>query len=123
MTHYVADDLLRAMPEAVADLANRVRLTILEHTPDCDEATIPAAKSIHYILQGPDYIPGPFLTLAMTSRSITLHFLFGDQVADPEHMLEGYGGRQRILRITNQSDAQHPALKALVEAARATRRR
>lgn len=123
MTHYVANDLLQVMPEAIADLANRVRLTILEYTPDCEEATIPAAKSIHYILKGSKYVPGPFLTLAITSRTITLHFLYGDQVSDPEKMLEGYGGRQRIYRVTNVDDAQHPGLKALIESARMVRQR
>ena len=123
MTHYVADDLLKVMPPAVADLANLIRLTILEHTPHCEEATIPAAKAIHYILEGPDYVPGPFLTLAVTSRSITLVFLYGDQVPDPERLLEGYGGRKRELKITNAHEAKNPALKGLIEAARMVRKR
>ena len=123
MPHYVADDLLNAMPQPVADLANVIRLTILEHTPDCEEATIPAAKAIHYILQGPDYIPGPFLTLAVTSTSLKLVFLYGDQVEDPEHLMEGYGGRKREVQITNPQEAQNPALKGLIEAARMVRKR
>ncbi|MBV6633226.1 MAG: hypothetical protein KI792_09370 [Alphaproteobacteria bacterium] len=123
MTQYKADDLLNAMPDAVAELANRVRLTIMEHTPDCDEATIPAAKSIHYILQGPDYIPGPFLTLALTPRSIKLHFLYGDQLSDPDRLLEGFGGRQRIAAIQSVDDAQHPGLIGLIDQARKLRKR
>ena len=123
MPRYVADDLLKVMPPAVADLANLIRLTILEHTPNCEEATIPAAKAIHYMLEGPDYVPGPFLTLAVTSTSIKLVFLYGDEVPDPEQLLEGYGGRKRELKITNSHEAENPALKGLIEAARMVRKR
>jgi hypothetical protein len=123
VTTYKAEDILKNLPDSMVNLSNRLRITILERTPDCEEATIPAARMIHYILHGSRYIPGPFLALAPTARSVTLHFLHGDQLNDPDRLLEGHGGRLRTLKLVNDTDAYHPGIIGLIESARDLRKR
>lgn len=118
-----AEDLLKIMPEDIVNLANRLRVTIMNHVPDCEEAPIPAAKIIHYLLQPPKYLPGNFVAMAVSPAGVVLHFPHGDQLDDPDHLLEGHGGRLRKLQILNDQDAYHPGIIALIEAAAALRQR
>ena len=50
-------------------------------------------------------------------KRVTLGFLFGRQLDDPHHLLQGIGKRARNVKVRTLEDAKSPALKQLVKAA------
>ncbi len=50
-------------------------------------------------------------------KRVTLGFLFGRQLADPHHLLQGIGKRARYVKVRTLEDTKNPALKQLVKAA------
>lgn len=50
-------------------------------------------------------------------RRVTLGFLFGRQLDDPHHLLQGTGKRMRHVKVRALEDARNPALEELVRVA------
>ena len=50
-------------------------------------------------------------------KRVTLGFLFGRQLEDPDHLLQGIGKRARHIKVRTLEDTKNPALKQLVKAA------
>ena len=50
-------------------------------------------------------------------KRVTLGFLFGRQLDDPHHLLQGIGKRARYVKVRTLEDTKNPALKQLVKAA------
>ncbi len=48
---------------------------------------------------------------------VTLGFLYGRQLDNPDHLLQGIGKRARYVKIRTLEDTKNPALKQLVKAA------
>ncbi len=48
---------------------------------------------------------------------VTLGFLFGRQLDDPDHLLEGIGKRAGYVKVRTLEDTKNPALKQLFKAA------
>ena len=58
------------------------------------------------------------LSVAAYPRWVTLFFLQGATLADPEKRLTGSGRLVRAIRLTGPRDLDDPAVRALIEAAR-----
>ena len=50
-------------------------------------------------------------------KRVTLGFLFGRQLEDPNHLLHGIGKRSRYVMVRTQQDAKNSSLKDLVKSA------
>ena len=50
-------------------------------------------------------------------KRVTLGFLFGRQLDDPHHLLQGTGRRMRHVKVRALEDTRNPALEELVRAA------
>jgi hypothetical protein len=50
-------------------------------------------------------------------KRVTLGFLFGRQLDDPHHLLQGTGKRMRHVKVRASEDTRNPALEDLVKAA------
>jgi len=50
-------------------------------------------------------------------KRVTLGFLFGRQLDDPHHLLQGIGKRARYVKVRTLEDAKDPALNQLVKVA------
>jgi hypothetical protein len=50
-------------------------------------------------------------------KRVTLGFLFGRRLGDPEHLLQGIGKRSRYVKVRTVEEAKSSALKDLVKAA------
>ena len=56
-------------------------------------------------------------SIATYSKWINLYFFEGDTLPDPEGLLKGTGSMVRSIRITDASELDRPAVKALIAAA------
>jgi hypothetical protein len=57
------------------------------------------------------------LSLAVMPKWVTLCFLWGRSLPDPEGLLKGEGSRVRHLRLHRPEDFDEPAVQALIDAA------
>jgi hypothetical protein len=55
-----------------------------------------------------------FLSIVVYPRWVTLCFLHGVKLADPQKILEGNGKQVRHLRLENAKTLDKPAIKALI---------
>jgi hypothetical protein len=56
-------------------------------------------------------------SIILFPRWVTLCFLFGAFLDDPQHLLKGRGLRVRTLRLASAADLDQPAVRALVDQA------
>ena len=57
------------------------------------------------------------VSLAIYPRGVSLYFLYGAHLPDPQHILEGSGNQGRFIRLDDLSVLDKPAVKALLLAA------
>ena len=57
------------------------------------------------------------LSIIVSTRRVTVCFLHGVSLPDPEHQLEGSGKRVRNLRLTSVRDLEKPPVRAILRAA------
>jgi len=60
---------------------------------------------------------GAFISLAAYPRWVTLFFLHGASLNDPEKLLRGTGGQVRSIRLAAPEDIDGPPVKALIKQA------
>ena len=86
---------------------------------------MPAANEFvydHYyalvIGYGPNERPSDAIfSLVIYPRHVSLCFLFGAELADPDRVLQGNGHIVRHVRLTEASDLERPVLRALIDRA------
>jgi hypothetical protein len=57
------------------------------------------------------------VSLAIYPRGVSLYFMHGAKLADPQKLLEGSGNQGRFIRLTDVSLLDKPAVKSLLRAA------
>lgn len=103
-----------------------------KYTPEIAEAMQSCRKKIHAILpRGYELVYDNYnalvfgyaptertsealLSLAAYPRWITLFFLKGAALTDPEHLLKGSGNQVRGITLANPEDLDRPAVRALI---------
>ena len=60
---------------------------------------------------------GAIFSIALYPRWVTLFFLKGKGLPDPEKLLQGNGSRVRSIRIENAATLDKPAVRAIMKAA------
>ena len=109
-------------PDHIVRIFQHLRAVLHDRLPDVDERTIPAAKVVHYLLRPPHFLDGPVVALGPTNNHVTLFFVHGDAVSDPDNLLQRWGGRLRGVNITDEYQPEHPSIVALIDSAREYRR-
>ena len=67
---------------------------------------------------GPNERPSDAIfSLVIYPRHVSLCFLFGAELADPDKVLQGNGHIVRHVRLTEASDLERPVLRALIDRA------
>jgi hypothetical protein len=104
----------------VRDLASRTRSLIVDVYPEVVEVSWPRQNVAGYGI-GPKKMSEHFCYIALHKDHVNLGFNQGAELPDPEGLLEGPGTMLRHTKITESGDLQDPALRRLLDAARAHR--
>ncbi len=91
-------------------VANAVRALISRAVKDCEEYVSP--------WKTPAFDSnGPLCVFVVQKDHVTLAFLRGAMLPDPDGLLEGKGKGVRNLKLRNVDDVQRPGVKKLIEEA------
>jgi hypothetical protein len=104
----------------VRDLASRTRSLIVDVYPEVVEVPWPRQNVAGYGI-GPKKMSEHFCYIALHKDHVNLGFNQGAELPDPEGLLEGPGTMLRHTKIAESGDLQDPALRRLLDAARAHR--
>jgi hypothetical protein len=114
------EEMAAAFDPRVQDLASRTRALIFDVYPEVVEVPWPRQNVTGYGI-GPKKMSEHFCYIALHKDHVNLGFNQGAELPDPEGLLEGPGKMLRHTKITEPEDLRDPALRSLLEAARAHR--
>ena len=110
-------DLLQPYERGIQELAIALRQLILEEMAPCCEYILEVyIVAIHY---GPtqNMMKDGICYIGVMKDHINLGFMRGNELADPQRVLEGTGKQMRHIKIRNMSDLLRPAIRAYVQEA------
>ena len=110
------EDLLRITSEPLRPIAEGLRAIVFETHPDTCETVRLGDRAATYGLGPRKMIEGYAYILPYKSW-VNLGFFQGANLSDPERLLEGTGAKMRHVKIRSASDAERPAVRALLRAA------
>jgi hypothetical protein len=114
----LAKIISRRSPE-MAKLTRDVLVKIRPRFPGATEM-IYDKKNALVIGFSPDERPSSAIaSIATYTKWINLYLFVGDELADPEGLLQGSGSTVRSIRLTNAADLDRPAVKSLIAGAAA----
>jgi hypothetical protein len=114
------EQIAAAFEPRVRDLAVRTRALITEVYPEVVEVAWVRQNVVGYGV-GPKKMSEHFCYIALHKDHVNLGFNQGAELPDPEGLLEGPGKTLRHVKIAKPEDLEDPALRRLLEAARAHR--
>lgn len=114
------EEMAATFDPRVQDLASRTRALIFDVYPEVVEVPWPRQNVTGYGI-GPKKMSEHFCYIALHKDHVNLGFNQGAELPDPEGLLEGPGKMLRHTKITEPEDLRDPALRSLLEAARAHR--
>lgn len=114
------DDLLEMTPEALRPVATALRQVILDLHPDACEVVRLGDRAATFGL-GPKKMSEGYVYVLPYSRWVNLGFFRGTDLDDPEGLLQGTGARLRHVKVATLDQADTPAVRALIRAARQER--
>lgn len=94
-------------------LAEQARELIREVYPAVVEVPWPKQRVIGYGV-GPKKMSEHFCYLSVSRAHINVGFMYGAELPDPQHLLEGSGKLLRHVRITELEQLANPALRQLL---------
>jgi hypothetical protein len=132
LLHYALDRLMPARLSSPASPAQQFAGFLAKFSPDVRSVAtaalakmrkrLPGAIEIVYdnyyalvVGFGPSERPSDAIfSLAIYPRHVTLCFLYGVELDDPERLLAGGGNQVRHIRLASASDLDRPAIKSLM---------
>jgi hypothetical protein len=114
------EEMAAAFDPHVQDLAALTRALIFDVYPEVVEVPWPRQNVAGFGV-GPKKMSEHFCYIALHKDHVNLGFNQGAELPDPEGLLEGPGKMLRHTKITEPEDLRDPALRSLLEAARAHR--
>jgi hypothetical protein len=114
------EEIAAAFEPRVRDLAVRTRALITEVYPEVVEVPWVRQNVVGYGV-GPKKMSEHFCYIAFHKDHVNLGFNQGAELPDPEGLLEGPGKTLRHVKIAKPEDLEDPALRRLLEAAKAHR--
>ena len=113
------EQMAAAFDPRVRDLAARTLTLIVDVSPDVVEVPWPRQNVAGYGI-GPKKMSEHFCYIALHADHVNLGFNQGAELPDPEGLLEGPGKMLRHTKVAEPEDLEVPALRRLLEVARAT---
>jgi hypothetical protein len=113
-------EIMARFDPRVGDLALSARALIEEVYPEVVEVPWPRQNVVGYGV-GPKKMSEHFCYVAFHKDHVNLGFNQGAELPDPERLLEGPGKTLRHVKIAVLEDLENPALRGLLEAAKAHR--
>lgn len=114
------EEIAAAFEPPVRDLAVRTRALITEVYPEVVEVPWVQQNVVGYGV-GPKKMSEHFCYIAFHKDHVNLGFNQGAELPDPEGLLEGPGEMLRHVKIAKPDDLEDPAVRRLLEAAKAHR--
>ena len=117
----IASFLARYSPEVSAELrAARAHLQAL--FPQGHELVYDNYNALVFAFSATDRTPDAFLSIAGYPKWVTLFFLHGVGLDDPNALLQGSGKQVRSIRLRSAQQLREPAVQALIGQAMASHR-
>lgn len=110
--------LVRYLP-AVAGLGRAAIGKLRHRLPGCDALVYDNYQALAVGFSPDGKTGSAFLSVALYPRWVSLFFLQGAALADPDGLLTGSGSTVRHLRLTRAEDLDAPPVRALIQAAMA----
>ena len=110
--HISVIDFLSSYDEEISTRALLLRDVILKTLPEIQEVVDQPAKMIAYTY-GPKYVD-MICTLIPSKKGLKLGFYKGNELPDPEGLLEGTGKISRYVQIKNTSQIKSSGIKKLL---------
>ena len=111
------DRIIAKQPPAMAKLTRDVLERMRARFPGATELVYDKKRSLVIGFCPDDRASHVINSIATYSKWINLYFFEGDNLPDPEGLLQGTGTTVRSIRITDAKDLDRPAVKALMAAA------
>lgn len=109
------DKLLSKYSPSVRALARKARATVLEVLPGANEKTYFGWSNTWYGATGKT--SDAVFSVSPQKAYISLFFIRGAELADPDALLEGTGKKLRHVNIRQPADLDRPALRRLMRRA------
>ena len=109
------ENFLSSYSEEVFAHALKLREVVLSNLPDINEQLDLPAKMIAYTY-GPKYAD-LVCVIIPSKKGLKLGFNRGNELPDPDHLLEGSGKISRYVEIKSEKQIHSTALKKLLKAA------
>ena len=119
--HRIAGFVDKYTPAIAAQLRD-ARQRLRAHFPRGVEMVFDNYNALVFGIGPTDHTRESFISIAGYPKWVTLFFLDGASLHDPEGLLEGEGKQVRGIRLKTPADMDAPAVAALVAQAIATRR-
>lgn len=106
---------LMGYPPEVRAISNRLRAVVRKAAPRVQETLYARHNNVGYSLSGK--MRDTYCYICLLHDYVRLGFYYGTRLPDPERLLVGEGKRMRHVKVRSLSEADNPALAALVMAA------
>ena len=116
------DDLMAGLDPDVEQIARRLRALIQSVHPDAVERVRLGDRAATYGV-GPKKMSESHTYIGPQAGYVNLGFFRGTSLPDPSGLLEGTGVAMRHTKVRTVEAVDRPAVRALIEAALAERRR
>jgi hypothetical protein len=117
MTSAELDKIIAKQPPDMAKLTKAVLAKMRARLPGATELVYDKKRSLVIGFCPDDRASHVINSIATYTKWINLYFFEGDNLPDPEGLLQGTGVAVRHIRITDAKDLDRPAIKALMAAA------
>ena len=111
------DRIIARQPPDMAKLTKAVLAKVRARLPGATELVYDKKRSLVIGFCPDDRASHVINSIATYTKWINLYFFEGDNLPDPEGLLQGTGVAVRHIRITDAKDLDRPAIKALMAAA------
>jgi len=112
----VADFIARYTPE-IADAVTACRRKLCARVPRGYELVYDNYNALAIGYAWADKASASLVSIAAYPRWVTLFFLYGKDLPDPDGLLEGDGSRVRSIRLKSPDDLDKPAIRRLLDLA------
>ncbi|MCE4540256.1 DUF1801 domain-containing protein [Pelomonas sp. P7] len=112
----VADAIARYSP-AIADALTACRRRLCARVPRGFELVYDNYNALAIGYAYADKASASLVSIAAYPRWVTLFFLYGRDLPDPEGLLQGQGARVRSIRLASPEDMDTPAVRRLLDLA------
>jgi hypothetical protein len=111
------DRIIARQPPEMARLTKAVLAKMRARFPGATELVYDKKRSLVIGFCPDDRASHVINSIATYTKWLNLYFFEGDNLPDPEGLLQGSGVAVRHIRITDAKDLDRPAVKALMKAA------